>query len=580
MYIHFFGFKEKPFKLVPDPAYLYLSKGHEIALAHLTYALDHGDGFVEITGEVGTGKTTLCRAFLENLDDKTNAAYIFNPKLGPKQLLKSIHEELGVNDPGVGGQADIKTLIDSLNRFLMQQKSLGVRVVVLIDEAQNLQRNVLEQLRLLSNLETAKEKLLQIILVGQPELSQKLDSFELRQLSQRIGLRYRIAPLSAKETRAYIRFRLKVAAPSKEIRFNRSALGQIFSYSGGIPRLINIACDRALLAAYGLNQHRISGRIARASIKELRRKNTRRRRRLRYLFYAGVLVAVVGAAAFYAAPLGETFLSIEPPADKTPKPVVFTIKAPPKEAAIPVKPSNGQNPAEAETPKPAAAIPVKPEGPVALVDALKQMDGKASRQSAWSHVLKQWQSGAGLQSFIEPIDDDDLFFSHCARASGFSIHKVDADYNLLRRLNLPAILTLELPGKDRPGYMVLDQIKDVTLVLCSTQSGSPLKTDQKTLNAFWKGATYIPWKNFMVIIGSGPGDMSPESVLGLKLLLAEIGAEGIQVNKRFDRATKLSIKKIQLQHGIPADGIVGPLTKIVLYRTQKRFDMPCLIRPG
>ena len=165
MYENFFGFKEKPFKLVPNPEYLFLSKSHEEALAHLTYALSQGDGFVEITGEVGTGKTTLCRAFLENLDDDAIAAYIFNPKLDPRQLIKTINDELGIKCK----TDNTKDLIDNLNNFLMRQKTLRKKVLLLIDEAQNLSKNVLEQLRLLSNLETSKEKLLQIILVGQPE---------------------------------------------------------------------------------------------------------------------------------------------------------------------------------------------------------------------------------------------------------------------------------------------------------------------------------------------------------------------------------------------------------------------------
>ncbi|MCK5418202.1 MAG: AAA family ATPase, partial [Desulfobacterales bacterium] len=190
MYNKFFGFKEKPFKLVPNPAYFYLSKSHEEALAHLNYAMSQGDGFVEITGEVGTGKTTLCRAFLESLNGTVEAAYIFNPKLSPKQLLRTINEEFGIKSEG----DNTKDLIDTLNIFLMQKKASGKKVILLIDEAQNLNRNVLEQLRLLSNLETNRDKLLQIILVGQPELSQILNSHELRQLGQRITLSYQLGP--------------------------------------------------------------------------------------------------------------------------------------------------------------------------------------------------------------------------------------------------------------------------------------------------------------------------------------------------------------------------------------------------
>ncbi|MGE5840727.1 MAG: ExeA family protein, partial [Deltaproteobacteria bacterium] len=184
MYNSFFGFRERPFQLVPNPAYLYLSRSHEEAMAHMVYAISQGDGFVEITGEVGTGKTTLCRAVLENLDPRTKAAYIFNPKLDSLQLLKAINDEFGIDS----GSDSIKELTDTLNAFLMKNRMEGNKVVLIIDEAQNLNKDVLEQLRLISNLETTTSKLIQIILVGQPELGEMLDSNELRQLGQRINL--------------------------------------------------------------------------------------------------------------------------------------------------------------------------------------------------------------------------------------------------------------------------------------------------------------------------------------------------------------------------------------------------------
>ena len=208
MYKKFFGFKERPFKLVPNPAYLFLSRSNEEALAHLNFVISQGDGFVEITGEVGTGKTTLCRAFLESLDENTEAAYIFNPKLDSIQLLRAINDEFGINsDPD-----NTKDLIDTLNIFLMKKKAEGKNIIILIDEAQNLTDEVLEQLRLLSNLETTVDKLLQIILVGQPELGEMLDSHELRQLGQRITLSCHLVPLTYKETREYIKHRINIAS--------------------------------------------------------------------------------------------------------------------------------------------------------------------------------------------------------------------------------------------------------------------------------------------------------------------------------------------------------------------------------
>ncbi|MGD9230879.1 MAG: AAA family ATPase, partial [Desulfobacterales bacterium] len=298
MYKNFFSFRERPFKLVPNPAYLFLSKSHEEVLAHLTYAVIQGDGFVEITGEVGTGKTTICRAFLENLDHNTKAAYIFNPSLNAIQLLRAIIDEFGIESD----TDNIKDLIDRLNSFLIAKKSEGKNVILIIDEAQNLTKEVLEQLRLLSNLETAKDKLIQIILVGQPELEEKLDSHELRQLDQRITLRCQLAPLSYKEVRAYIQHRINIASLKTEIQFDAAAYRSIYQYSRGIPRLINIVCDRALLNAFVLNQEIISGKIAMAAIRELGVRGDMKRRRLQKwkktgLFFAllctGIIVVLV-----------------------------------------------------------------------------------------------------------------------------------------------------------------------------------------------------------------------------------------------------------------------------------------------
>ncbi|MGD8548439.1 MAG: AAA family ATPase, partial [Desulfobacterales bacterium] len=299
MYKNFFSFRERPFKLVPNPAYLFLSKSHEEVLAHLTYAVIQGDGFVEITGEVGTGKTTICRAFLENLDHNTKAAYIFNPSLNAIQLLRAIIDEFGIESD----TDNIKDLIDRLNSFLIAKKSEGKNVILIIDEAQNLTKEVLEQLRLLSNLETAKDKLIQIILVGQPELEEKLDSHELRQLDQRITLRCQLAPLSYKEVRAYIQHRINIASLKTEIQFDAAAYRSIYQYSRGIPRLINIVCDRALLNAFVLNQEIISGKIAMAAIRELGVRGDMKRRRLQKwkktgLFFALLFTGIIMVLVF------------------------------------------------------------------------------------------------------------------------------------------------------------------------------------------------------------------------------------------------------------------------------------------
>ncbi|MCP4156694.1 MAG: AAA family ATPase, partial [bacterium] len=276
MYNHSFGFKERPFQLVPNPEYLYLGRSHEEALAHLNYAISHGDGFVEITGEVGTGKTTLCRAFLDSLDDNSEVAYIFNPRMSALELLRGINDEFDIDS----GADNPKDLIDTLNAFLMEKKTQNKKAILLIDEAQNLSMEVLEQLRLLSNLETNTSKLLQIILVGQPELQKILDSYSLRQLRQRITLSWYLTPLNRKETKGYIRHRVNIASKKSVEVFTGTAYDLIYKYSGGIPRLINITCDRALLTAFGFNRDRVTGSIARSSIKELKERG-----RSRQLFF-------------------------------------------------------------------------------------------------------------------------------------------------------------------------------------------------------------------------------------------------------------------------------------------------------
>ena len=271
MYSTFFGLKERPFQLVPNPVYLYLSRGHQEALAHLRYAVEHGDGFVEIIGEVGTGKTTLCRVFLENLHSRVKAAYIFNPKLNAIQLLKAINDEFGISS-----SADsTKALIDHLNQYLIKRKAAGNRVVIVIDEAQNLSKDVLEQLRLLSNLETTRSKLLQIVLVGQPELRKILNSHALRQLNQRITLRCTLTPLTQAESQQYIFHRIHIAATHPLISFTPNALKKIWRYSRGIPRRINILCDRALLTAFTRDGHKIHGKIVDLAIKELSSQDNR-----------------------------------------------------------------------------------------------------------------------------------------------------------------------------------------------------------------------------------------------------------------------------------------------------------------
>ncbi|MGA9026028.1 MAG: AAA family ATPase, partial [Steroidobacteraceae bacterium] len=267
MYTSFFGLSEKPFAITPDPRYLYLSERHAEALAHLLYGINESGGFIQLTGEVGTGKTTVVRTLLSRIPHHADVAVIMNPRITPVEFLLTICEELGiaVEDADRGS---VKQMVDALNRRLLTAHAEGRRVIVIVDEAQNLSADVLEQVRLLTNLETPTQKLLQIILIGQPELRDLLDRTELRQLAQRITGRYHLNPLSREETKGYVRHRLRVAGASSEI-FGASAVNEVHRLSSGIPRVINVTCDRALLGAYTREVRKVTAALVRRAAGEV-----------------------------------------------------------------------------------------------------------------------------------------------------------------------------------------------------------------------------------------------------------------------------------------------------------------------
>jgi general secretion pathway protein A len=265
MYTEFYGLGEKPFSLTPDPRYLFLSASHREALAHVLYGIEQGEGFISVTGEVGTGKTTLCWTLLERLGRDTEVAFVFNPTLSGEELLRAVSVEFGLASEGLTRAK----LGDQLNRFLLEQRRAGRRVLLIVDEAQNLQPQTLEEIRLLSNLETATSKLIQIVLFGQPELDTKLDSRELRQLRQRISVRWALQALNANETREYVRHRLRMAAGGKSDIFNDPALREVHRRSAGVPRLVNLICDRSLLAGYAAGQSRIGADVVAKAAREV-----------------------------------------------------------------------------------------------------------------------------------------------------------------------------------------------------------------------------------------------------------------------------------------------------------------------
>jgi len=265
MYCHFYGLKERPFNVTSDPAFFFLSRKHNEALSHLLYGVSQRKGIIVVTGEIGTGKTTLCRFFLNQLGKNVKTAFILNPHFSEIQLLEAIVKDFGINIKDITRLS----LVWELNKFLLRESAAGNNIILIIDEAQNLKPRQLEQVRLLSNLETEKDKLLQVVLVGQPELNHRLNLYDLRQLRQRIMVRYHIAPLDRDEIRSYINHRLNTAGSVDRINFTDEAVEIISDFSSGTPRLINMICDRALLAGFVSETNTIDLSIIKRCIEEL-----------------------------------------------------------------------------------------------------------------------------------------------------------------------------------------------------------------------------------------------------------------------------------------------------------------------
>jgi general secretion pathway protein A len=639
MYNSFFGFREKPFKLVPNPEYLFLSKTHEIALAHLTYATDQGEGFVVIIGEVGTGKTTLCRNYLESLDEDTDSAYIFNPHLDTNDLLVGIIHEYGLRTE----EKNTKALLDILNEFLIKQNTVDRKVVLLIDEAQLLSIENLEMVRMLSNLETTKSKLLQIILVGQPELAAKLETYELRQLSQRISLNYHLTPLPREDTEAYIQHRIGIASQRQDKIFTPDACRLVYQYSGGIPRLINIACDRALLTAYSQNKNKVTKAVMQTAIEELSstsQASASSPKRGLLMVAGGICVLAVLAAGAYFVFRFLVSAPTSPPAiaatEKTePAPAASrrnVFKVPPIEPAE-QNPGKGQmagkvdeavlKPSEVpKAPEPTPPPETQPQlvsksddgstpssskpdersigdvavagdtvadvAPVPAATAPKHvaapnlgawiggLDPIVSRKDTAAILLSMWQQPRPNVDLIPAAVDDDSFFDIAARQYGLRNYPVSGDWDLVSRINLPAIVSLKNPKQPGHVYLCLVARRDGMLQLEDRPGGQMVETTYASLKAYMEGPIHIFWKNllgFDMIIGYGSDD---RAVLMVKNLLRKIGYHHISLNPEFDATTRKAIRHFQADHDLKVDGLVGPITKIMLLRESGTAAMPLL----
>lgn len=545
MYESFFAFKEKPFSLTPNPRYLFLSKTHNEVYAHLIYGIENRTGFVEVTGEVGTGKTTILRTLLAHLDeDKYRVAFIFNPKLTAFELLRNINREFGVADDGLSNP----DLIHSLNEFLLAENRAGRTPILVIDEAQNLSGEVLEQIRLLSNLETEEDKLIQIILVGQPELRNHLSDHSLRQLNQRIAVRYYLRPLNGDETTSYISNRLKIAGRADSKVFAPAALRKVFKYSGGVPRKINLICDRALLTAYGEDRAVVSARDVRQAVAELEGMGevSVAGRQFPWL---GACVAVVVLLVVLAG-----FFTLDPFGKNTSIADLVALKP---DNAVPAEPSAVVQVALPEE-KPAAL-------PVAAVQ--KQAD---SLLTSFNALLDLWD--APLLDGRSTAAGFDIDSELSAR--GFELVRLPGRFAELRKYNVPVLMPLS--EEQGGGYLaVLEQVSPGNYKIAPAYRGQEtLGSDM--LNALGMGMAMVPWVDFAGIGNVAAPGTQGENVRRLQFLLGLAGCVDVPTSGRYDARSIKCVKTFQRDHGLVVDGLVGPRTLILIYQVAGAYDMPGL----
>ncbi len=586
MYERFFGLVDAPFRLTPDPRYLYLSAKHADALAHLRLGLSESSGFVCITGDVGTGKTTVLRHFLTELAPEVSSAYVINPTLTALELLQTVNAELGLPSTSTSR----KTLVDDLNRHLLAERQKGRCAVVVVDEAQALAMDVLEQLRLLSNLETTTEKLLRVILVGQPQLRDVLAHPELAQLNQRITLRWHIGPLDREETTAYIRHRVTVASRGQLTSlFSPAALRYIHRRSGGVPRLINMLAHRAMLAAFAAEDRTVRLRAARKAYREVttlplpaRARSTRRRAVLAGGAVAAAALVALGVTRVVSTPHGEP--AGEPVAAAPAETQLASVPAPPETVPAPeVVPATTLPEPLAETPPPAEPVvaavepppPPPPDPTPALEARLAALAPEESARGAVAAVLAAWQLDALAANEAATPDD----FAALAEKRGLEHMALAGNAAMLRLVDVPAVLELQLPGVTGPRYAALVGLRDGAPVLIAGD-GEPVAVSPSIFERAWYGQAHVFWRDFenlgpAVLDGSSRGDR----VERLQALLQRTGAYHGPETGVFDTATEAAVMAFQRSRYVAADGLVGRLTRVVLYAAAGGYPRPTLSAP-
>jgi general secretion pathway protein A len=545
MYLSFFGLSEKPFAITPDPRYLYLSERHAEALAHLLYGINESGGFIQLTGEVGTGKTTVVRTLLSRVPHHADVAVILNPRVTPVEFLLTICEELGL---GVdeANRSSVKEMVDALNRRLLSAHADGRRVIVIVDEAQNLSAEVLEQVRLLTNLETPTQKLLQIILIGQPELRELLDRTDLRQLAQRITGRYHLKPLSRDETQQYVRHRLRVAGAADEI-FTPAALREVHRLSAGIPRVINVCCDRALLGAYTQERRKITPSLVRRAAGEVYGRH-----------FAPLWLGWV-AAAIVLAGLGTTaFAGLRAWQQQT-SALRTALKAAPSLAAHPSAPAARAGAASAAAvPATApgagtAAAPSPAPAPVSINALLAANSASTTDAAAFRRLLSLW--GSAMANDRDPCGQ--------AERAGLACLEQRGSWAQVRALNRPAILTLT-DDQGQRHRVVLSGLDDefATLDLGEHNVRLPLQE----LSRDWFGDFTVVWKpktSRTRLLSLG---MHGDEVRWLRRSLNALhgAASDPEHSDVYDEDLAIAVQNFQREHRLNVDGIAGVQTQVVL----------------